>query len=146
MIIQLHVAHLFRHTIKRWNLFKNRISWLFANVWLVFNSKWTIWDRMWNSSSLLSNMDYNYIDFLFFIFFICINWLEQYRFTSDTAWYNHNKSQCPGIELKAVIVHKEIQPQLLIHCICVFHRFKYFLYRATSIMTDLEILHRNKWK
>jgi hypothetical protein len=113
---------------------------------LVFNSKWTIWDRMWNSSSLLSNMDYNYIDFLFFIFFICINWLEQYRFTSDTAWYNHNKSQCPGIELKAVIVHKEIQPQLLIHCICVFHRFKYFLYRATSIITDLEILHRNKWK
>jgi hypothetical protein len=47
---------------------------------------WTIYDRMWNWSSLLSNMDYNCIDFLFFIFFICINRLEKYRFTY-VLWY-----------------------------------------------------------
>jgi hypothetical protein len=37
--------------------------------------------------------------------------------TMQTLFFS---SQCPGIELKTVIVHKEIQPQLLIHVYVIY--------------------------
>jgi hypothetical protein len=40
---------------------------------------------------------------------------QEIRFLNKFQCFMVNKSQCPGIELKPVIVHKEIQPQLLIH-------------------------------